>query len=141
MREAGLGIGLERIAMKMFEIPDIRFFWSEDSRFSDQFASGDINVKFKPYSKYPPCLKDISFWIPPNFSSNGFCDLIRSIAGDLVESVTEIDKFVHPKTKKESHCYRVTYRSLDRNLTNEEINELQEKCRVQSVQQLKVELR
>ena len=27
------GLGLERWAMKLFEIPDIRLFWSEDQRF------------------------------------------------------------------------------------------------------------
>ncbi len=29
------GIGLERFAMKLFEIPDIRLFWSGDKRFTD----------------------------------------------------------------------------------------------------------
>jgi len=29
------GLGLERWAMKLFDIPDIRLFWSNDSRFSD----------------------------------------------------------------------------------------------------------
>lgn len=36
------------------------------------------------------------------------------IAGDLVESVEEVDKFTHPKTNRTSHCYRITYRSMDR---------------------------
>ena len=29
------GIGMERFAMLLFEIPDIRLFWSEDKRFLD----------------------------------------------------------------------------------------------------------
>lgn len=37
--------------------------------------------------------------------------------------------------------FRVTYRDMDRSLTNEEVNVLQEKVRDQLVTDLKVELR
>ena len=50
---------------------------------------------------------------------------MREIAGDLVEKVELIDQFQHPKTLKKSHAYRITYRSMDRNLTNKEIDEIQ----------------
>lgn len=36
------GLGLERWAMKLFEVPDIRFFWSQDPRFLNQFKMGEI---------------------------------------------------------------------------------------------------
>lgn len=58
------GLGLERLAMVLFDIPDIRLFWSEDDRFSSQFQDGKI-TKFVPYSKFPMCYKDVSFWLPP----------------------------------------------------------------------------
>ena len=31
------GLGLERLAMILFQINDIRLFWSEDERFLSQF--------------------------------------------------------------------------------------------------------
>ena len=124
------GLGLERLAMVLFDIPDIRLFWSEDPRFLRQFQPGTV-TKFLPYSKYPPCYKDISFWIvdPTNFHSNDLYEIVRSVGGDWIEHVVLVDQFVHPKTKTASHCYRITYQSMDRSLTNEEIDVLQEQVR------------
>ena len=70
------GLGLERLAMVLFDIPDIRLFWSEDSRFNEQFRPGEV-TKFKPFSKYPPCYKDVTFWKPENFHENDLCDKIN----------------------------------------------------------------
>lgn len=134
------GLGLERLAMILFDIRDIRLFWSEDQRFISQFRAGEI-TKFKPFSKQPVCFKDISFWIPPTFHENEFYELVRQVGGGLVEDVKLIDKFVNPKTQKESHCYRLNYRSMDRTLTNEEIDELQVQVRQKATEILKVELR
>lgn len=135
------GLGLERIAMVLFQIPDIRLFWSKDPRFLSQFATspsttssspepidsahqagvssaGGLSklpvITFKPYSKFPPCYKDVSFWLPTNFHENDLYELIRDVAGDLTEDVVEIDDFTHPKTQKRSKCYRINYRSMDR---------------------------
>ncbi|XP_003370257.1 putative phenylalanine--tRNA ligase [Trichinella spiralis] len=120
------GIGLERLAMQLFEIPDIRIFWSKDSGILSQFSVADYNanIKFKPISRYPQCSNDISFWLADSnsFSDTDFYDLVRSVGGDVVEQVNRIDEFVHPKTKKKSICYRITYRHMERTLTQEEVN-------------------
>jgi phenylalanyl-tRNA synthetase alpha chain len=126
--------------MVLFNIPDIRLFWSENEQFLSQFSAGKI-TKFKPYSKFPPVDKDIAFWIPPTFHSNDLFELVRSKAGDLVESVQLVDTFEHPKTKKVSNCYRIMYRSMDRNLTNKEIDFIQDSVRKDVVNELHVELR
>lgn len=131
------GLGLERLAMILFKIPDIRLFWTNDERFHSQFKDGSI-IEFKSYSKYPPVFKDITFWTSNGdddesggneFVENDFFDLVRSIVGDLVEKIQLIDSFTHPKTGRSSRCYRISYRSMDRSLTNEEIDELQFKLR------------
>ncbi|KAE8686094.1 Phenylalanine--tRNA ligase [Hibiscus syriacus] len=127
------GLGLERLAMVLFDIPDIRLFWTTDERFTSQFSEGQMGVKFKPFSKYPPCYKDMSFWINESFTENNLCEVIRGIAGDLVErdnflfrryQVSLIDNCTNKKGMT-SHSYRIAYRSMERSLTDEEINNLQ----------------
>ena len=98
------GLGLERLAMVLFSIPDIRLFWSPDPRFLSQFAEGQIS-SFQPYSKYPPCYRDMSFWIPEispvslstegpgGWHENDYCEIVRDVAGDLIETV---EKAGHP---------------------------------------------
>jgi phenylalanyl-tRNA synthetase alpha chain len=134
------GLGLERLAMILFKIPDIRYFWTEDERFINQFSSGEI-IEFKEYSKFPPCTKDISFWINDEYNFNNFCEIVRELGGDIIEEINKIDEFTNFKTNRTSHCYRIIYRSNDRSLTNEEVDEIQNKIRVESTEKLYLELR
>ena len=153
------GIGLDRIAMLLFQIPDIRLFWSTDARFLKQFTGVEDNLdllkRFVPFSKYPACPKDVSFWLRPSsaaggddkrgnvhdFHENDVMEVVRDVAGDVVEDVKLVDEFVHPKTGRRSLCYRINYRSLERTLTGEEAVEMHEGVRRGLVERLGVELR
>ncbi|GMF56140.1 unnamed protein product [[Candida] boidinii] len=135
--------------MLLFGIPDIRLFWTFDERFRSQFKQGVIST-FKPYSKYPGSTRDVSFWLPkleesettiPKLHENDLMEIVRETAGDLTESVKLIDEFVHPKTGKKSQCYRINYQSMDRNVTNEEINDFNETVRNILVNKYQVTLR
>ncbi|CAL1528053.1 unnamed protein product [Lymnaea stagnalis] len=137
------GLGLERLAMKLYSIPDIRLFWSTDSGFLNQFQHKHFNenITYKAVSKYPQCANDISFWIPDSFTSNDFYDIVRSVGGDLVEQVKLIDEFKHPKTGRSSHCYRIVYRHMEKTLTQEEANEVHQLIEAAAASQLGVEIR
>jgi phenylalanyl-tRNA synthetase alpha chain len=92
------GLGLERIAMVLFQIPDIRLFWSQDPRFLQQFKSGVVS-QFQPYSKYPGTSKDVSFWLNDrDVHENDVYDVVRDSAGELVEEVKEVRQAVSFRT-------------------------------------------
>ncbi|XP_065896648.1 phenylalanine--tRNA ligase, mitochondrial-like [Dysidea avara] len=136
------GLGLDRLAMLLFQIPDIRLLWSEDPRFLDQFkAVPKTDIKFTPFSKYPACYKDISFWLQDSFTPNDFYEVVRSICGNLVEEVKLIDEFRSPDDDRVSHCYRILYRSMDKTFTNDEINLIHNKVADSVSTQLSVTLR
>lgn len=137
------GIGLERIAMVLFGIPDIRLFWSDDPRFSKQFNEQSFanKITFKPFSKYPPVKKDISMWIPDDFVDNDLFEMIRDEGGDQVEKVDLMDDFTNKKTGRRSKLFRVTWRDMSRTLTNEEVNTKHEIVLQRIVKELSVELR
>lgn len=133
------GLGLERLAMVMFDIPDIRLFWSQDKRFTKQFKAGQI-TKFKHYSKYESCYKDVSFFLSDKFTYNDLCVIARDVDREnLIESIELIDSF--KKKERTSHCYRVTYRSMDRTLLNDEVDEIQNTIRQRLVSELGVDIR
>lgn len=158
------GLGLERLAMILFEIPDIRYFWNEHQRFTEQFASGKI-VKFKPFSKLDCISNDISFWIPEKKihvitkeesfedqgelcwdQANDFFDIVRDIGGDWISLVECKDQFYHKKKAKHSHMYRITFSPLDPNLKDSgeffrKVQNMQEQIRTKVEQSLDIELR
>jgi phenylalanyl-tRNA synthetase alpha chain len=118
------GFGLERLAIVSMELPDIRLLWSTDPRVTKQLHMGQ---KFVEVSKYPPVIRDISFVVPKSFAPNDYFDLVRDIAGDLVEQVELIDEYENAErfgANKKSYAYRITYRSSDRTLTNDEVDAL-----------------
>ncbi|CAK7271144.1 phenylalanyl-tRNA synthetase alpha subunit, mitochondrial [Sporothrix epigloea] len=145
------GIGLDRIAMLLFKITDIRLFWSTDERFLSQFrgVSADLDKLrlFVPFSKYPACYKDVSFWldggdgVAGTVHNNDVMEVIRSVAGDTVEDVQLTDTFTHPKTGRQSLCYRINYRSLEKTLTNAVTNRLHSDVKDMLVRRLGVEIR
>ncbi|GFS65035.1 probable phenylalanine--tRNA ligase, mitochondrial [Trichonephila inaurata madagascariensis] len=137
------GIGLERLAMTLYGIPDVRLFWSTDSGFLSQFKVNDIetSIQYKEISKYPQCTNDISFWVPKEYHPNDFFDLARSIGGEIIEQVHKIDEFFHPKHKKQSYTYRIIYRHMERTLSQKEVNEIHKKIEEAAVKNLNVTIR
>ncbi len=94
------------------------------------------------FCRYPAVWKDVSIWLPPDgLHDNDVFEHVRAIAGDLVESVMMQSSFTHPKSGRVSRLYRIMYRSMDRNLTNVEIDALQAQLRAALAARPGLELR
>ena len=136
------GFGLERLAMVKMNIPDIRIFWSDNERVTSQFK--DLESQYKEVSKFPMTYRDISFIIDKDTDLKNYYEIVRDYAENLIEEVSLIDKYENEEklgADKISYTFRITYRSHDRTLTNEEINKIQEKIREKTSQELKATLR
>ena len=121
------GFGLERLAIISMELPDIRLLWSNDERVKKQLVLGQ---QFREVSKYPPVVRDISFIVKNDFVPNNYFDLVRDVVGDMAEEMTLKDKYENDEKLgigKVSYAYRITYRSIDKTLTNDEVNALHKK--------------
>src|SRR3989338_2786283 len=126
------GVGIERLAMASTELPDIRLLWSEDPRVKSQLKLGQ---KFREVSKYPAIVRDISFVVGADFVPNDYFDFVREIASGLVEEVALLDKYENEEKfvpGKTSYAYRITYRSLERTLTGEEIDRLHKRLEAET---------
>ncbi len=118
------GLGLDRLAMILFNIPDIRMFWVIDNKFIDQFSAGKV-TKFVPYSQLDEMSKDVSFYIPNEqikindinekswIRENDMYQIIREIANnkylDIVSRVIMFDQYYNTKLNKLSRAYKIYY--------------------------------
>jgi len=135
------GFGLERLAIASMELPDIRLLWSKDERVTKQLKLGN---KFKEVSKFPPVLRDISFVVKNDFIPNDYFDLIREVGDEMIEQVELIDKYENADKFGEgklSYTFRITYRSLERTLTNDEVNVVHKEIEGRTVKDFGGEIR
>jgi len=132
----------DRLAMIKFGIPDIRILWSDDPRITSQFK--DLQSVFKAVSKYPSIVRDISFIVDKGFVPNNYFELVRDIIGDMAEQVELIDTYENDEklgAGKVSYAYRITYRSINKTLTNEEVNALHSELEIATTKNFGAKIR
>ena len=159
------GFGIERLAMLLKWVSDIRVFWSKDPRITKQWEEKD--KKFEEVSKFLPVYKDVSFTVPKNKfikdeeetkkkwtiqveDEHNFWEISNVVRDamwekqDLVEEVIITDIYENDEKfweDKKSLTIKIKFRSFERTLTNEEINKVYFKIREMIENRLGYELR
>ncbi len=89
------------------------------------FESKDI--KYKPFSKYPAIVRDISLFVPIDVR-------IEEVAGVIAESGTELlvdtdlfDEYTPPDSENKSLAFHLIFQSFKKTLTDEEVNGIRDK--------------
>ena len=80
---------------------------------------------YKPFSSYPFIVRDIALWTPAGTSGDEVIGLIKGQGGALLARVSQFDRF--EKDGRISYAFRLVFESMDRTLTDEEVNQVMEK--------------
>jgi phenylalanyl-tRNA synthetase beta subunit len=75
---------------------------------------------YKPFSMYPFVLRDIALWVPAGTDEGFTKSLIQKNAGELLARINQFDTF--EKGGKVSLAFRLVFESMERTLTDEEVN-------------------
>ncbi|XP_071068428.1 alpha-1,2-mannosyltransferase ALG9 isoform X2 [Dasypus novemcinctus] len=135
-----VSMNLDLLAMLVWGISDWRMLWTFDNRFLKNFVPGRMEP-FKSYSLYPPCyVHDISFWLDEKkgFDELEFHTVARAVSQDTIIAIQFLSRFQHPKTEQVSLCYRLTYQTCDKALTQQQVASMQSQLRKEIQQRLYV---
>ena len=99
---------------------------------------------FKPLPQFPPTKRDVSFSADDTLQHQVIIDTIKGIGIEFLEKVDLVDIFRDDKLigkAKKSMAYTLTFRSPERTLSDQEVNQAQEKIRLTLINTLPIEIR
>lgn len=91
-------------------------------------TNNHLKYKYLPYAIYPKATRDLSIKINSRLCFQQIVDIINNIkkeTNQIIESAKILNEYHNDKNMK-TICLRITYRSSDRTLTNEEVEILDE---------------
>ena len=110
--------------IKEFKIEDIRKEMGSEIKLGEitEFPEHKISKnKFKPISMYPFIVRDIAVWVPESTDKKRLISIIKDEGGELlVKEPMQFDEFT--KEGRTSYAYRMIFQSMERTLTDEEVN-------------------
>jgi len=90
-----------------------------------EFGSEDI--EYKPFSKYPAVVRDISLFVPVGTQMVEVMDVIENTAGELLIDTDLFDIYEPPDGENKSFAFRLIFQSFKKTLTDKEVNDIMEK--------------
>lgn len=77
---------------------------------------------YEPFSIFPSVLRDIAVWVSENLSSDDILSIITNDAGELLVQSSLFDEY--KKDGKVSYAFKLVFQSLEKTLSDEEVNEV-----------------
>ena len=83
-----------------------------------------LEYEYKPLSKYPSIIRDLSFFVAKSVRFEDMIIVIRKVGVTLLESIDLLDTYEGSKkdSERKSLTVRIVFQSQDRTLTDEEVN-------------------
>ena len=82
--------------------------------------------EFRPISKYPAIMRDISILVPKTTKAVEIMDKIENTAGELLIDTDLFDIYQEKEREQKSLAFRLTFQSHDKTLSDAEVNEIME---------------
>jgi phenylalanyl-tRNA synthetase beta chain len=88
---------------------------------------------FEPLPKFPAVQRDLALVVATTITADNITARIKELAGDLVERIDLFDVYQGDQVEKgqRSMAFSITYRSKERTLNDNEVNQIQEKLLAQ----------
>ncbi|MCK4905407.1 phenylalanine--tRNA ligase subunit beta [bacterium] len=101
-----------------------------------------LKKKIEAVPKYPPVVRDVSFIVPDDISSDRIENIMSQEAKELLENIKLFDYYKGKQVPGgfKSMSYSLCFRSNKKTLTDEEINQLQDKI-IKKLEELGLKLR
>jgi phenylalanyl-tRNA synthetase beta chain len=148
-RQAALVVGGVRVGVFGELHPSAQEAWDLPNRtyvaelnFEPLVAAARAQKAYRPVPRFPAVTRDVALIVSDAVPAAQVAESIRSAGGALVESVALFDLYQgeHVKAGHRSLAYRITYRSLERTLTDADIEAAHGRVR-EALQALGAELR
>ncbi len=107
--------------------------WGEHSALADNLSTAKLEEygkgytpkryrlgAYTPFSVYPFITRDIALWVPEAARTEEILNTIRAHAGALLIRLDQFDQF--SKEGRVSYAFRLIFQSMERTLTDEEVN-------------------
>lgn len=110
--------------LKNFDLKQTAFIF--ELNLDTLFPMVSDTLKAEPLPKYPSISRDITLIVDNSLESNKILEKVRQIDEKLIENVYLFDIFEGKPVQqgKKSISFRITYRSANRTLADEEVNQL-----------------
>ena len=128
--------------LEKFDIDRVAYVFDIDFDVLSSISS-EQKVLFKPFPRHPAIYRDLALIVDETVAAGTVHHAILSFKNKLIEEVAVFDCFRGSsiETGKKSLAYRIKFQSQTRNLTDDEVNNIQDKLVSHLVKEVGAELR